>query len=58
MGNTILKEIVTTFGDVPDGEPAAYIGSSDNLEVAINKGNAQQMLGVEKGAQVSIVVQK
>jgi len=58
VGNTILKEIVTTFGDVPDGEPAAYIGSSDNLEVAINKGNAQQMLGVEKGAQVSIVLQK
>jgi S-adenosylmethionine hydrolase len=58
VGNTILKEIVTTFGDVPEGEPAAYIGSSDNLEVAINKGNAQQMLGVEKGAQVSIVLQK
>lgn len=58
VGNTILKEIVTTFGDVPDGEPAAYIGSSNNLEVAINKDNAQRMLGVEKGAQVSIVVQK
>lgn len=58
VGNTILKEIVTTFADVPEGEPAAYIGSSDNLEVAINKGNAQKMLGVEKGAQVSIVHQK
>jgi len=58
VGNTILKEIVTTFSNVPEGEPAAYIGSSDNLEVAINKGNAQQMLGVEKGAQVSIVLQK
>jgi len=58
VGNTILKEIVTTFSSVPEGEPAAYIGSSDNLEVAINKGNAQQMLGVEKGAQVSIVLQK
>lgn len=58
VGNTILDEIVTTFGSVPDGEPAAYIGSSDKLEVAINKGNAKQMLGVEKGAQISIVVQK
>ena len=58
VGNTILDEIVPTFGSVPDGEPAAYIGSSDKLEIAINKGNAKQMLGVEKGAQVSIVVQK
>lgn len=58
VGNSILDEIVPTFGAVPDGEPAAYIGSSDKLEIAINKGNAQQMLSVEKGAQVSIVIQK
>lgn len=58
VGNTILDEIVPTFGAVPDGEPAAYIGSSDKLEIAINKGNAKQMLSVEKGAQISIVVQK
>lgn len=58
VGNTIFDKIVTTFGDVPDGEPAAYIGSSGVLEIAINKGDAKEMLGVEKGAQVSIVVQK
>lgn len=58
VGNTILNEIVDTFGDVEDGEPAAYIGSSGVLEVAINKGSARQMLGVDKGAQISIVVQK
>lgn len=58
VGNTILSNIVTTFGDVPDGEPAAYIGSSGVLEIAINKGDAREMLGVEKGAQISIVVQK
>lgn len=57
-GNTILDRIVPTFNSVEDGEPAAYIGSSDTLEIAINKGNAQEMLGVQKGAQVSIIVQK
>lgn len=57
-GNTILDEIVPAFGSVPDGEPAAYIGSSGTLEIAINKGNARKMLGVEKGAQVSIIIQK
>lgn len=57
-GNTILDKIVPTFNSVEDGEPAAYIGSSDTLEIAINKGNAQEMLGVQKGAQVSIIIQK
>lgn len=58
VGNTIFDTIVNTFGDVPDGEPAAYIGSSGVLEIAINKGDAREMLGVEKGAQISIVIQK
>jgi S-adenosylmethionine hydrolase len=58
VGNTIFDTIVSTFGDVSDGEPAAYVGSSGVLEIAINKGDAREMLGVEKGAQISIVVQK
>jgi S-adenosyl-L-methionine hydrolase (adenosine-forming) len=58
VGNTILHELVTSYGYVEDGEPAAYIGSSGMLEIAINKGNASEMLGVQKGAQVSIVLQK
>lgn len=57
VGNTILDEIEGTFGAVPEGEPVAYIGSSGMLEVAINKGNAEEMLGVQKGAQISLVLQ-
>lgn len=57
VGNTILTDIVDTFADVVEGEPAAYIGSSGMLEIAINKGDAQQMLGVKKGAQISLVLQ-
>lgn len=58
IGNTILHEIVKSYAFVEDGEPAAYIGSSGMLEVAINKGNGSEMLGVKKGAQISIVLQK
>ncbi|MEX0608750.1 MAG: SAM-dependent chlorinase/fluorinase [Balneolaceae bacterium] len=58
VGNTMLKKIVTTFGDVEDGDPAAFIGSSGMLEIGINKGNAGRMLSVDKGAQISIVLQK
>lgn len=58
VGNTILDEIVPTFGAVTEGEPAAYIGSSGMLEIGINKGNAEEMLGVQKGAQISLILQR
>lgn len=58
VGNTILEKIVETFGKVTEGEPAAYIGSSGMLEVGINKGSAEKMLGVQKGAQISIILQR
>lgn len=58
VGNTMLNKVVTTFGDVEEGEPAAFIGSSGMLEIGINKGNAGRMLSVDKGAQISIVLQK
>lgn len=58
VGNTIIDHMVNTFGDVEPGEPAAFIGSSGMLEVGINKGNAAEMLGVDKGAQISLVLQK
>jgi len=58
VGNTILDNITNTFGSVPDGEAVAYIGSAGMLEIAVNKGDAQKMLGIKKGAQISLVLQK
>lgn len=55
IGNTILKKIVSTFGDVEPGEPAAMIGSSGNLEIVVNSGNAEVLLSAHKGAPVTIV---
>lgn len=58
VGNAILKQISETFSEVPDGEAVALAGSSGMLEIAINKGHAAEMLGVVKGAPVSLVIQK
>ena len=58
VGNVILNSIEPTFGAVAEGEPVAYIGSAGMLEVGINKGDAEQMLGVQKGAQISLILQK
>lgn len=58
VGNTMIDHLVNTFGDVEEGDPAAFIGSSGMLEIGINKGNAAKLLSVDKGAQVSLVLQK
>jgi S-adenosylmethionine hydrolase len=58
VGNAILSDIKPTFGAVAEGEPVAYIGSAGMLEIAINKGDAEEMLGIQKGAQISLILQK
>lgn len=58
IGNTIIHKIEKTFGSVAEGEPTAIIGSSGMMEIVVNKGSAEQMLGVEKGAPISIMFQK
>jgi S-adenosyl-L-methionine hydrolase (adenosine-forming) len=44
--NEELREISTTYNDVPEGERLCLFNSSGNLEIAINKGNANQLLGL------------
>ncbi len=56
-GNTILNQMVDTFGSVEEGEPAAYIGSAGMLEIGVNKGDAETLLGIQKGSSISIVLQ-
>jgi len=58
VGTTVVNDIVNTFGDVEEGDPAVFIGSSGMLEIGINKGNAAELLSVHKGAQISLVLQK
>lgn len=58
VGTTVVNDIVNTFGDVEEGDPAVFIGSSGMLEIGVNKGNAAELLSVHKGAQISIVLQK
>lgn len=40
---------VSTFGDVPEGEPLAYLNSVNNLSFAINWGNFAETHGVSSG---------
>lgn len=58
VGTHILRGLVPTYGSVPEGEAAALIGSSGTLEIAVNKGNAAQLLGVYQGAAISVIRDK
>lgn len=50
-----LLPIHRTYGDVPRGQPLALFGSSDRLEVAVNGGNAAQMLHLQRGHTVKVL---
>lgn len=45
VGGLVLQKLSTTYSDVPVGQPLALIGSSHQLEIAINMGNARNELG-------------
>jgi S-adenosylmethionine hydrolase len=41
-----------TFADVPAGEPLAYIGSGNTVEIAVRNGSAARRLGIGVGGKV------
>ena len=46
--------LVTTFGQVPEGAPLAYINSDERLALALNMGDLRKALGVQEGDAVEI----
>jgi len=42
----------TTFGDVPPGNPVAFIGSGGTVEIAVRGGRADAVLGLSRGGEV------
>lgn len=47
-----IDGIRKTFADVPEGQPVAMLGSDGHLEIAVNRGNAAQLLGIGAGDEV------
>lgn len=52
--NEELREISGTYSEVPEGERLCLFNSSGNLEIAINKGNASQLLGLHLDNMIQI----
>ena len=49
-----INYICDAYGDVPEGEIVAIFGMSGYLEIAINKGRAATLLGLEKDQPIII----
>jgi S-adenosyl-L-methionine hydrolase (adenosine-forming) len=52
VGSHTISKLVPTFANGNAGEAIAYVGSSGNLEIGVNKGSASKTLGVGRGTPV------
>jgi S-adenosylmethionine hydrolase len=50
----VVVPVVTTFGDVPDDEACAYLGSTGRIEVAVNQGSAAKRFEASIGTPVKL----
>jgi len=53
VGEKVLP-LVRTYADVHEGEPCALLGSSDRLEIAVNRGSAERLLGASRGGRIRV----
>lgn len=52
VGSQAISKLVPTFAHGSAGEAIAYLGSSGNLEIGVNKGSASKTLGLGRGTPV------
>jgi hypothetical protein len=56
--NFKIDKISKTYTDSPAGQVMAVIGSNDCLEIAVNQGNASEILKAKEGTEIDMIVQK
>ena len=56
VGGKRVEKLAQTFAQGAPGEPVAIVGSSGFVEIAVNKGQAARVLGVNRGAEVILEV--
>lgn len=52
VGSHAIGKLVPTFAQGNAGEAVAYVGSSGNVEIGVNKGSASKTLGLGRGTPV------
>jgi S-adenosylmethionine hydrolase len=51
-GSYTVRELSRTYGDAEPGRVLALLGSSERLELAVNRGSAADQLGLQVGDPV------
>jgi S-adenosylmethionine hydrolase len=54
VGQKNVQNFSETFAKGQAGQPIAILGSSGFIEIAVNRGNAAKVLGVARGAEVTV----
>ncbi len=54
-GGTIVRGLVRTYADRDPGDALVLVGSGGYVEVAVRGGNAAELLGLARGAAVTLV---
>jgi hypothetical protein len=52
--NYNINKIANNYNDVPDGERLALFSSTGYIEIAINKGKANKLLGINQNDMIRI----
>jgi S-adenosyl-L-methionine hydrolase (adenosine-forming) len=52
--NRVIVPVVTTFGDVPEDDGCAYVGSAGRIEIAVNRGSAAKTFEASIGSSVKL----
>src|SRR5690606_28164369 len=52
--NESIKNLSWHYNEVPEGEKLCLFGITNHLEIAINKGNASGLLGLEAGDAIHV----
>lgn len=53
----VFTEISANYSDVPEGEKLILFNAENHLEIAVNKGNAHALLGIQIDARIQIEIQ-
>ena len=54
IGAAFIDGLVETFADVAPGRALAYIGSGENLEIAVNEGSAADALRLGVDTEIRV----
>lgn len=52
--NRVVVPVVSTFGDVPEDDACAYLGSAGRIEIAVNQGSAAERFEAAIGLPVRL----